>query len=319
MNNKKRTKGITVLCLVIVVAIIASAVGCRQGQRRPAPSEQLTKAEPEISVYINQKKETRKMKMEDYIAGVVAAEMKTDWPVEALAAQAILARTYTMEAIERKGGVPERGTQASTSVEEFQAWDETKINDNVRAAVKMTRGEVVVYQGDYINSWFHAYSGGKTATAKEGLDYTKTPTPFIHIVDDPGENYAPAENKNWTATFTKEEVKNAALKMGIEVGNFSRIKIGERGPSGRVTTLLIGDKQVSAPGFRVNIGSTKLKSTLISDLSVSGNKVTFKGTGYGHGVGLSQWGAYALAKAGKSPEEIVKYFFKDVEVVKRWQ
>jgi len=316
-NSRRQRKLFWKLAGILLVLILIS--GCRQ-ERRPSPFEgEPSQAEPEITVYINQTKETRKMKIEDYIAGVVAAEMKTDWPVEALAAQAILARTFTMEAIERKGGVPERGTQASTSVEEFQAWDEKKINDNVREAVNRTRGEVAVYKGNYINAWFHAYSGGKTATAKEGLDYDKTPTPFIHSVDDPGIKDAPPEDKAWTATFTKEEVKKAVLKMGKKIGDFKEIKIEERGPSGRVLTFNIGGTSVSAPAFRVNIGSTKLKSTLISSVSVSGNKVIFKGTGYGHGVGMSQWGAYTMAKEGKSPEEIVKYFFKDVEIIKKWK
>lgn len=320
MFKRIRIPKIAISGFITIIALFIFIAGCRQGQRRPAPLRQETmQAEPEITVYINQQNQTRKMKIEEYIAGVVAAEMKTDWPVEALAAQAILARTFTMEAIERRGGVPHWGTQASTSVEEFQAWDESKINDNVRAAVNSTRGEVILYQGNYINAWFHAYSGGKTATAKEGLDYTKTPTPFVHIVNDPGEKYVPKEDKTWAAVFAKDEVRTAARKMGIELSDFKQIKVGEKGPSGRAITLVIGDKTVPAQGFRVNIGSTKLKSTLLSELKVSGNKVIFTGTGYGHGVGMSQWGAYAMAKEGKSPKEIVKYFFKSVEVVKKWQ
>ena len=145
------------------------------------------------------------MKMEEYIAGVVAGEMKNDWPVEALATQAILARTFTVQAIEEKGGVPARGTQASTDIKEFQAYDAKAVNDNVKKAVEMTRGMVVTYQGKPIHAWFHASAGGLQRLLKKALILKKLNLPYIQSVQSP-DDLAPADVQNWTASFTKKEV-----------------------------------------------------------------------------------------------------------------
>jgi len=263
--------------------------------------------------------EKKTMKMEDYIAGVVAGEMKNDWPVEALAAQAIIARTFTVQAIEEKGGVPERGTQASTDIKEFQAYDASAINDNVRKAVQMTRGKIITYQGKPAKTWFHASAGGKTATAKEGLDYKDPEPPYIQSVDSP-DDLAPADVRQWSVAFSKEEVIEAIKKAGLTIDKLESIAIGQKGPSGRTTTFTVnGNKSVSAPALRVAIGSTKLKSMLLDKVEMKGNQVIFTGKGYGHGVGMSQWGAHKMAKEGKSPEEIVRHYYRNVTIEQRWQ
>lgn len=83
--------------------------------------------------------------------------------------------------------------------------------------------------------------------------------------------------------------------------------------------MKIGNETVQAAGFRVALDSTKMKSTLLTSLTVSGDQVTMKGKGYGHGVGMSQWGAYQMAKEGKSAEDIINHYFKGVEIVKLWE
>lgn len=287
--------------------------GCRAPARKPAPQE------PTISLYVNQTGEIKKMKIEDYLPGVVAAEMDPGWPLNALAAQAILARTFTMKKIQ-EGGVKAHGTDASTSVEEFQAYDPSKINDNVRRAVEMTRGEVVKYKGDYINAWFYAYGGPRTASsAIEGLNFRSEPAPYIQSVPDPGMAITTAENKNWTASFSNTELAAAVRKVtGQDPGAITGVKVAARGPSGRATQLKIDGLTVDAPALRLALGNDRLRSTLITGITTTGDRVIFKGEGYGHGVGMSQWGARALAQQGKSPQDIIKYFFKDVELVKAW-
>ena len=96
--------------------------------------------------------------------------------------------------------------------------------------------------------------------------------------------------------------------------------MAKRGPSGRATTIVI-NKTLSVPGpdFRVNIGGTKLKSMLLDGVEVSANGITFSGKGYGHGVGMSQWGANKLATQGKRPEEIVAYYYNGIVIEKRWE
>jgi len=315
------------LLIMLVSAIILTMSGCSmfdQSPKKPepaplAPQKQVVQGnEPDIIVFMHETNDKKTMKMEEYIAGVVAGEMKTDWPVEALAAQAIIARTFTVQAIEEKGGVPARGTQASTDIKEFQAYNGKTISENVKKAVDMTRGMVVTYQGKPIQAWFHASAGGITAFAQEGLAFKDDEPPYIQSVQSP-DDLAPDDVQNWTATFTPKEVIDVLTKLGKTVTSIDSVEIGKKGPSGRATTMIINKNvEVSAPELRVGIGSTKLKSMLIDKVEVSDDIIVFTGKGYGHGVGMSQWGANKMAITGKKPQEIVGHYFKGVTIEKRW-
>ena len=309
-----------IVMLSIVLTLLNGCSGAEQRPKQQQPGEN-TKQEPTITLFVSETGEKKEIKMEEYIKGVLAAEMEPTWPTEALAAQAILARTFTLERMKSTGGVPARGTDASTNVEEFQAYNAQRINDNVVKAVERTRGEVVKYQGNYIKAWFYADSGGVTAaSAEEGLAYTKEPSPYIQSVKDPGFDITTEENKAWKATFpltvVRQKVKEAT---GSDPGVITQVKITKKGPSGRAMTVQVGKATVSGPALRLALGSEKMRSTLLTGLSVSGGKLVVSGKGFGHGVGMSQWGAKALAEQGKPAEDIVRYFFKDVEIVKEWQ
>ncbi|MEW6663386.1 MAG: SpoIID/LytB domain-containing protein [Bacillota bacterium] len=307
-----RKKTWVLMLLLLIFAF--SSTGCPSPARRPA-----VRQEPTISLFVHETGEIKKIKLEEYLQGVVAAEMDPTWHPNALAAQAILARTFTMKKIQ-EGGVKERGTDASTDVKEFQAYDPTRVNDQVREAVDRTRGEVALYRDNYINAWFFADGGGRTAaSAEEGLAFKKEPAPYIHSVEDPGFAITLPENKSWTARFPMEKVRQAIREAtGQDPGAVSSASIVSRGPSGRATSIKIGNVTLSAPALRLALGSTEMRSTLLEDLSVKNNMLVMKGKGYGHGVGMSQWGARALAEQGKSPEEIVQYFFKGIKIEKRW-
>lgn len=315
------------LLLTLIVVTTFAVSGCsmlNQAQKKPepappAPQTQVVEVnEPDIVVFMHETGEKKTMKMEEYIAGVVAGEMKVDWPVEALAAQAILARTFTVQAIEEKGGVPARGTQASTDIKEFQAYNAKAVTDHVRKAIDMTRGMVVTYQGKPIHAWFHASAGGITAAAKEGLDFKQDEPPYIQSVQSP-DDLAPADIQNWTASFTKKEIIDVLSKMGKTVSSIDSVEIGKKGLSGRATIMTINKNiEVSGPELRVGLDSTKLKSMLIDKVEVSGDAVIFTGKGYGHGVGMSQWGANKMATMGSKPEDIIGQYFKDVTIEKRW-
>jgi stage II sporulation protein D len=306
--------------LLVVTLIFINSIACTSPQKKPDTQQQQLKEEPTITLYLADTGEITEIKLEEYIQGVVAAEMAVDWPLEALAAQAILARTFTLEKIE-EGGVEARGTDASTDIKEFQAYNREKVNDNVKKAVERTRGEVVKYKGELIKAWFHADGGGKTAaSAEEGLGYNREPTPYIKSVDDPGIEITVEENKNWQAAFPLDQVSKAVQEVtGQTPSNINSVEIAEKGPSGRATEIKIGDVVVSGPGLRLALGNEKMRSTLLTGISLEGGQVIMRGQGYGHGVGMSQWGARALAEQGKTPEEIVAYFFKDVEIVKEYK
>jgi stage II sporulation protein D len=276
--------------------------------------------EPRLTVYDIQTKTTKEMNLEDYVAGVVAGEMENYWPVEALAAQAILARTYVLEFIEDKGGSKYGNADISTDFEEAQAWNPGNINENIKKAVSMTRGKVATYQGKYIKAWFHSHAGGITATAREGLNFKEAEPPYVQVVKSPDTNVGPPGKRSWSATFTKSELASMIKsKIGQDTGSIDSVSIAARGPSGRATQIKIGNATVSAPDLRIALGSMKMRSTLLTSLRVEGDKVFMAGKGFGHGVGLSQWGANVMAKQGKSPEDIIRYYFKNVDVVKLWK
>lgn len=311
---------IILICLATTLAVLAGCANMMgRLSRKPEPIPG-NGQEPTITLFNKEKGQVEKMKLENYLQGVVAGEMDTSWPVEALAAQAILARTFTMKKIEM-GGVKKHNTDASTDEEEFQAYADEKVNDRVKQAVQQTRGMVVTHNGEFINGWFFADAGGRTAaSAVEGLDYRKEKAPYIKSVADPGFKMSPPENKSWKAEFPLSEVRQKIQNWtGSDPGAIREVKILEKGPSGRATKVKVGDATISGPSLRLALGSQVMRSTLLDRLEVRGGRLVAEGKGFGHGVGMSQWGAKALAEQGKSATEIVQYYFRDVKIQKAWQ
>lgn len=305
-----------ILWTMIGLSLFVASCGEQKPLEKQPEGSRVT-TEPTISVYMHETGQTEVMELEKYIEGVVGGEMHNDWPVEALAAQAIIARTFTMQSFER-GLMTSRGTNASTDIKEFQAYNAANVNDNIREAVRLTRGEIAVWQNLPINGWFHASAGGQTTSAKTGLDYPKDEPPFVKSVKSPDE-LAPEDIRNWQAEYSLAEIMKILENMGEEVNTITSAAIGNRDSSGRAVTLVFnGNIEVSGPRFRMAADSTRLKSMLLDDIKITDSTMLFKGRGYGHGVGMSQWGAYKLALDGKSPEEIVKYYFKNIKIEKRW-
>lgn len=302
--------------VVLAAAALLVVPGCSRLFRRPAPSGQ----EPTLSLYSHRDNTTRQVKLEEYLQGVVAAEVHPDWPLEALKAQAIVARTFTLEKRDEGQARKIHGTDACDDKDHFQAYDPARINDMVKRAVQETRGMVIESGGKPIRAWFHANSGGKTASAEEGLGFTQEPAPYVVPVNDPMslEN-APADQKSWTAEFTAQEIKAAAASLGKNIAAVNSVAIGKKGPSGRAVVITVGGQELPAPSLRTALGPERMKSTLLDSVTLSGGKVVMKGRGWGHGVGMSQWGAEAMAKAGRKAEDIVNFYYKGVQITKRWQ
>jgi stage II sporulation protein D len=325
METSSRSRLITigVIAALAVIALIGLLQSGRPPARQPLPQggTDIVKpeGEPEITLYINQTGEKKKIKLEEYVAGVVAAEMDPKWPQQALAAQAILARTFTLEKIASDKGVPEHGADASTDPKEFQAYDQTKINDNVRKAVAMTRGEVIEYNGKYAKAWFHSNAGGKTDTAQAGLDYNKEQTPYLKEVDDPGQQAAPPDERDWQVKVPLSRVQEAVRSAtGKDPGPITAVSIVKKSTAGRAVTIKVNDVTLSGPSLRLALGPEQMKSTLIDKLEIQGQQLLIAGLGRGHGVGMSQWGAYSFARQGKSPEDIIKHYYKGVNIVKAY-
>ena len=273
---------------------------------------------PVLNVYDIKAEKLQRLSVEEYLPAVLAGEMAGDWPMEALKAQAILARTFVLQFVSQKKSRYE-GADISTDIEEAQAYDAQGVNERIKEAVKQTKGFVLNAGGELPYAWFHAHSGGLTARAKEGLDYRKDEPGYTQCVKGMENDEAPKEAAQWEAAFAMDEVIAAAADAGAKVETVESISIGQRGESGRAKTLLISGKEVSAPAFRIAIGSTKMRSCLLESLRVEDGQVKMRGRGYGHGVGMSQWGAYAMAKAGKTAEEIVMHYFAGVTLDKAWE
>jgi len=295
----------TCLLLVLVLLLVS---GCRLF-RRPAPRQE----EPTIKVRVDDS--VQEMKLEEYIMGVVAGEMDPDWPVPALGAQAIIARTFTLNKVFKGGGFEK--FVASTDETELQAYSPEDITDNVRTAVQNTRGVVATYEGKVIMAWFHSCAGGMTTTPKVGLNFDDEPTPYIEPVND---DFPCEDRDTWRDVFTASEVAATAARFGVDTSKgIQTMTIGSRDPSGRAIDFKINGTTVNAADFRVQLDPRRMKSTLLTELDVSGSQITMAGRGFGHGVGMSQYGARAQANNGKTAEQIVQYYYKDIALEKRWE
>lgn len=325
--NRKTTflrRALAALCCAALLLSLSACMNYGAGDGAsgdvPAIPERLSRnadGVPVLKVYNTASDSVEEMDLESYIMGVVAGEMKNSWPIEALKAQAILARTFTMKFLTTKTS-GYAGADISTDVQEAQAYNADAINDRIREAVNETRGIVMAYDGDFTQAWFHAHSGGKTELPTKALEYSEDPA-YLKIVESPESDQAPKEVQNWTATFTRDQVRRACADAGAKVESIESFEIGDRGDSGRAVTFLVnGDAEVSAPTFRLQIGASELKSTLIHSIEIDGDSVTFTGSGFGHGVGMSQWGAHRMANEGKSAEEIVHHYYSGVDFVELW-
>lgn len=308
----KAKKLIVFLSIILVIFTLVLA-GCDNRSRVKGIREKgKLEEEPTIVVKLNDGTE-KNVKLEEYVTGVVAGEMKKDWPVNAFAAQAIIARTFALKHME------ENNTNVISGSYEFaQEYKPGNITENIKSAVEKTRGEVALYQDEYIKGWFHSSAGGQTTSAKVGLAYEKEEPPYIKSVKSPDQE-APADIQSWTVSFTNSEIVNTLKAMGKNIGNLQEMSIVNKDKTGRAIDFkFVGSDNtatVKAANFREQLDPKRLKSTKLSSLNKSANGYTFSGSGFGHGVGLSQWGAYAMAKDRK-PEEIVSYYFNDIEIAK---
>lgn len=274
------------------------------------------KTEPEVRVWMADKQTVETMKLEKYLEGVIAQEMQPDWPAEALAAQAVVSRTLTLSAIEAGTIQKLHNADVSTSKDELQAYAPQKVNDSVRQAVAGTRGMALIYAGSLVNAIYSSCNGQIGATREESFPKEIThDTPYFQPTPDTCFQFAPADLQNWSVKIPGREVAQA---VGYN-GNPGDIRILEKGPSGRILYIGTAEYKVYGAEFRKVIGYERLKSTLVTELNYDGTDFTFKGAGWGNGVGLCQWGAYTYAKQGWKPEDIVKYYYPGAEIIKLWQ
>ena len=268
--------------------------------------------------------EIEEINLDEYLYGVISAEMPASYELEALKSQAVVARTYTLYKIINSKPHGEEADicdsyeccQAWISKEaRFERWDDSTENENwnkILTAVNETKGKVITYEGKIINAFFHANSGGKTEIPVNvwgGTGY-----PYLQVVETSGEEgytqYSSEVQLTIEELINKFKEKYDDISVNLENIN-EEIKVLEYTESGRVKTLKIGNKNIAGTEVRSILG---LRSTNF-DIEISENNITFKVTGYGHGIGMSQTGADAMAKQGSNYEQIIKHFYVGVEIV----
>ncbi len=266
-----------------------------------------------VSVFRSQQQKVDDVPLEKYVAGVVASEMPADFEPEALKAQALAARTYVVKHVLNGEKVPEGGQITDTvqhqvykSEEELKKqWGEDfdwKMQ-KIKEAVEATQGEILTYEGNPIEPAFFSTSNGYTENAE---DYWTNPIPYLKSVPSPWDEASPKFESQ--AIFTLEE---AASKLGVSItSKGNAITNLTRTESDRVKTVTIGGKEFTGREVREALD---LRS---SDFTVElkGDHLVFQTEGYGHGVGMSQYGANGMAKEGKTYKEIVTYYYKGAEV-----
>lgn len=244
---------------------------------------------------------------------------------EALKAQSIAARTYALSRLSKfKNGHPDHKSaslctdvhcQAWMSKEDLLATHGQKWFDDywekISGVVKSTEGKVITYEGNLVGEpLFHSTSGGKTEDCEAVFSATH---PYLKSVDSPLEESAPKfkESTNMSLDDFISKLKSKFPKADLNKANIKdKVRIAESSQSGRINKVIVDKDTLSGSSFRqlFSLNSTNFKIKLIGD------KIEIETLGYGHGVGMSQWGANGMAKEGRNYEEILKHYYTGVEI-----
>lgn len=264
--------------------------------------------------------EVEEVPLDTYLCNVVSAEMPADYEMEALKAQAIVARTYTIYKAQNpkheNADICDDSTccQAWVSKEtRLSRWEESKRESNwqkIENAVNSTAGKIITYQGQPINAFFHANSGGVTELPVNV--WGGSSLPYLQVVETAGEEgytqYSSEVVLSQDELINKLKTKYSDIQIDFE--NQDDIKILDYTDSNRAKTVKFGNHELSGVETRTLLG---LKSTNF-EITREGDNIKFSVKGYGHGVGMSQTGADSMAKEGNNYEEIIKHFYKDIEI-----
>ena len=274
----------------------------------PVINKPVTKEVVDNNIYVNVKRKSGivTLELEEYVIGVVASEMPASFNIEALKAQAILARTYALKSKQNN-----RTLTDNSSTQNYKDNNELKnmwgsnystYYNKVLNAVDSTKGMYLSYNGNYIEALYHSTSNGKTESSINvwGNDY-----PYLVSVDSTYDNTNPSFIKEQTISY---ETLSSKLKM--EVNNETEFNILNKTIGDRVASIEVNGKTYKGTDFRNLLG---LRS---ADFEIEKNDtgVIFKTKGYGHGVGMSQYGANGMAKNGYDYRSILLHYFKGVSI-----
>lgn len=250
-----------------------------------------------------------KLELEEYIVGVVGAEMPASFDTEALKAQAVIARTYAMKALERGTTLTDNSsTQNYKSDDQLRAMWGSSYNtyyQKIKNAVQATKGKYLTYNGALVDAVYHSTSNGKTEDAKYVWGNS---LPYLVSVDSPYDS----QNKSFLhETFIS--YADVSAKLGIIVTEATNIDIVSKTSGDRVEKVNFGDSSFTGVVVRNKLGLRSADFEIVP----SSTGLTFKTKGYGHGVGLSQYGANGMAKSGYNYESILKHYYRGVALTQK--
>ena len=250
--------------------------------------------------------------IQDYLKGVVPSEMPSRWNAEALKAQAVAARSYVMKQVEKNidknyDVVDTVTNQVYLDKSELMtAWKESYTDNinKIKLAVLSTKGEYISYDGKVAEALFFSTSPGVTENSE---DIFSSSVPYLRSVDSTWDEESPVYTTN--KTFTLEEFYNL---LNLDYSDDLNIEILETTHTGRIKKIKINNKEFTGSEI---CNKLKLRSTYF-EIIKEDKKIIIKNKGYGHGVGMSQYGANGMAKEGYTYEDILKHYYTGVEIKK---
>lgn len=324
--------GLGILIPGILVSPMKEATGNVTGTEagRLQKASQLNIAEVEnsllVPVFMTREEKVIELPLETYVSGVVAAEMPPEFELEALKAQAIAARTYIVNKAMTKdfSNVPVEGAWVTDTVahqaffttdaikQNWGIWKTARFLEKVYQAVKETSGLIMVYDGQPIDATFFSTSNGFTENSE---DYWSQEIPYLRSVPSPWDKQLSPKYEQTFRVPLKEFYQKLSIKeVAVSSGAGLSMQILERTEGKRIKSVRIGDQIYSGREIREKLG---LPSSHFQ-WQLRDKHVEIKTYGYGHGVGMSQYGAQGLAKEGYNAEQILKYYYKGIEL-KDWQ
>lgn len=302
--------------LIIFVLPLMVLKGCQKEQAKIKKIEDFGTVQ--ISVFNTEKNQLQEMNLEEYIIGVLAGEMPSAFHIEALKAQALAARTYTLMKAKDFGGAgceKHPGADVCTDFAHCQAFEDPstiRFNyEKYKQAVLDTRGEVIVYNNALIQAVFHSTSGGKTENSEE---VWSSKVPYLRSVISEYEEASPklVTNLDIKVNDFIAAMKKLDSKVKLSSSNIkNQIKVLDRSEGGRITKIEVGGVVLSGSAVR---GALRLNSSNFN-INYNGNTMKFTVLGNGHGVGLSQYGANGMAEKGSKYNEIIMHYYQGVEII----
>ena len=253
-----------------------------------------------------------KVPLEEYVYGVVSSEMPASFNEEALKAQAVASRTYVMYAMENSrnrdfdvyDSVNSQVYNSEDNLKEFWGDKYEEYSNKIKKVIIDTKGEYITYNDEIIEAFFFSTSTGYTENSEEVFNEE---LPYLRSVESAWDKNSPSFNNE--IEISKNDFYN---KLGIGYSDILDISDVEKTVSGRIKSLKINGAYFKGVDVRTKLG---LRSTFFTFYE-NGNKIIIKTKGYGHGVGMSQYGAQGMALAGFKYEDIIKYYYTGVEIKK---